>query len=239
MKLDGVQPIRRSTSGSIGPAAARRTRVLIVQSHPLLAAAIGSIVEAEADLELAGIAGSAAEALSAAERDTPDVVVIDYRLADAAGAATAAALLSAHPTVAIVFHSAEDSETAMLDAVDAGAVAYLTKDATAQQIAATVRQAAGGDVLLDSRLLARAIARQRKQSTQEVEKQTLLARLTPRELEVLRLLAAGLETQHMAMRLGIATHTVEWHVRHLIEKLQVHSKLQAVIEATRRGLIEI
>ena len=86
-------------------------------------------------------------------------------------------------------------------------------------------------------LFAKAIARQRRISAEAAEHQKLVAQFTPRELEVLRLMAEGLDTETMAGRLGIAAHTVQWHVRHVIEKLQVHSKLQAVIEGARKGLI--
>ncbi len=75
--------------------------------------------------------------------------------------------------------------------------------------------------------------------TERQAHEKLVAEFTPRELDVLRLLAEGLDTVTLAERLGIAAHTVEWHVRHLIEKLGVHSKLQAVIAAARLGLIEL
>ncbi len=88
-------------------------------------------------------------------------------------------------------------------------------------------------------LFAKAIARQNKVFTHDQTRRKLSARFTPRELEVLRLLAQGHDTATLAAVLNIAPHTVEWHVRHLIEKLGVHSKLQAVIAAARMGLIEI
>ncbi|MEA2655931.1 MAG: hypothetical protein QOI23_1296, partial [Chloroflexota bacterium] len=88
-------------------------------------------------------------------------------------------------------------------------------------------------------LFAKAIARQHQVVTDEQARRKLSAQFTPRELEVLRLLADGHDTTTLAGRLGIAPHTVEWHVRHVIEKLGVHSKLQAVIAAARIGLIEI
>jgi DNA-binding NarL/FixJ family response regulator len=148
-------------------------------------------------------------------------------------------LQSAHADAAIVFHSADESETALLDAVDAGAIAYLTKDATADQIIEAVRRASKGEVLIPVELFARAIARQRGAVTLKREREQLLAEFTPRELDILHLLAEGLDTTAMSQRLGIAPHTVEWHVRHVIEKLRVHSKLQAVISAARKGLIEL
>jgi DNA-binding NarL/FixJ family response regulator len=143
------------------------------------------------------------------------------------------------PDAVIVFHSADESETALLDAIDAGASAYLTKSASADDIVQAVRRAAQGDVLIPVELFAKAIARQRTVLTEAQDRETLLAEFTPRELDVLHLLADGLDTATMAQRLGIAPHTVEWHVRHVIEKLHVHSKLQAVIEAARKGLIEL
>jgi DNA-binding NarL/FixJ family response regulator len=138
-----------------------------------------------------------------------------------------------------VFHSAEDSETALLDAIDAGATAYLSKSATADQIIEAVRRASVGEVLIPVALFAKAIARQRKVVTDRHAREKTLSKFTPRELDVLRLLAEGYDTATMAMHLGIAPHTVEWHVSHLIEKLEVHSKLQAVIAAAKMGLIEM
>lgn len=218
---------------------ARRVQVLIVQDHPLLASAIAKVLEAEGDFAVSGVAGSGAEALISASAHNPDVVLMDYRLPDVSGPAAAAMILASHPSAAIVFHSADDSESALLDAVDAGAIAYLTKEATADQIVEAVRRASLREVLIPVGLFARAIARQRAETTQKRASEKLHAQFTPRELDVLHLLAEGLDTQDMADRLGIAPHTVEWHVRHVIEKLQVHSKLQAVIAAARWGLIDL
>jgi DNA-binding NarL/FixJ family response regulator len=139
----------------------------------------------------------------------------------------------------IVFHSADNSEDALLDAIDAGATAYLTKEASADQLIEAVHRAAVGEVLIPVELFAKAIARQRRVVTDKEARDKLLAEFTPRELDVLMLLAEGLDTATLAKRLGIAPHTIEWHVSHLIDKLQVHSKLQAVIAAARLGLIEI
>jgi DNA-binding NarL/FixJ family response regulator len=155
------------------------------------------------------------------------------------GPAAAGLIQAGRPGIAIVFHSAEDSETALLDAIDVGATAYLMKAATADQILEAVRRAARGEVLIPSALFAKAIARQQKHALANHDREKLTAEFTPRELDVLRLLAVGLDTTDMSNRLGIASHTVEWHVRHIIEKLGAHSKLQAVIAAARRGLIEL
>jgi DNA-binding NarL/FixJ family response regulator len=219
--------------------ASRRVQVLIVQDHPLLASAISRVLEGQPDLAVSGVSTSGADAVQAATNKRPDVVLMDFRLPDVTGPAAARMIKSAHAEAAIVFHSADDSETALLDAIDAGATAYLTKDATADQIIEAVRRASAGEVLIPAELFARAIARQRGVVTRKRERDQLLAEFTPRELDILHLLAEGLDTTAMSQRLAIAPHTVEWHVRHVIEKLQVHSKLQAVIAAAHKGLIEL
>lgn len=217
----------------------QNVRVLIVQDHPLLASSIARILDSEPDLVVCGVARSGREAASLASRERPDVALLDFQLPDVSGPVAAGMILSAAPSAAIVFHSANESESDLLDAIDSGAIAYLTKAAVGDQIVEAVRQAARGEVLIPVALFAKAIARQHRANVQAAEHQKLRAQFTPRELQILRMLAEGLSTGAMAGDLGIAPHTVEWHVRHVIEKLQVHSKLQAVIEASRKGLIEL
>jgi two-component system, NarL family, nitrate/nitrite response regulator NarL len=213
--------------------------VLVVQDHPLLAAAIAGILQTEADLAVCGIARTGADAVRLSLREEPAVVLMDFHLPDMDGPEAAVQIRAEDPKVAIVFHSADDSETALLDAIDAGATAYLTKAATANEIIEATRRAGRGDVLITGSLFAKAILRQRLLTAKQEDREQLVARFTAREMEVLILMAEGLNTVAMSRRLGIAQHTVEWHVRHVIEKLQVHTMLQAVIAAVRRGLIDL
>jgi DNA-binding NarL/FixJ family response regulator len=228
-----------SVTSILNPSPVAPVRVLVVQDHPLLASAIARVLESEEDLSVVAIARRGEEAAILAAQHTPSVVLMDFRLPDLSGPVAAAKIRAAVPTAAIVFHSAEESEDALLDAIDAGAIAYLTKSATADQIIEAVRKASVGEVLIPVGLFAKAIARQRKVGNEKQAHEKLLAEFTPRELDVLRLLAEGHDTATLARRLGIAPHTVEWHVSHVIEKLRVHSKLQAVIAAARMGLIEL
>jgi two-component system, NarL family, response regulator DevR len=216
-----------------------RLRILVVQDHPLLASAIARILDGEADLTVCGIARTGADAALVSGREKPAVVLMDFQLPDMSGPAAAATIRAGTPEVAIVFHSAEESETSLLDAIDAGAIGYLTKSATASQIVEAVRRASRGDVLLPVSLFAKAIARQRSVVVKQPDRDRRRAEFTARELDVLNLMAEGLDTNDMSQRLGIAIHTIEWHVRHVIEKLEVHSKLQAVISAARLGLIDL
>jgi DNA-binding NarL/FixJ family response regulator len=214
-------------------------RVLIVEDHPLLATAITDLLESSPGIAVMGVARSGADALALAKRDSISLVLINYRLPDMTGAAVASAVRAAIPEAAIVVHTADESETAILDAIDAGAGAYLTRSATPDQYVEAVRRAANGEVLIPVELFARAISRQARLAAEQGKHDRLMAEFTPRELDVLRSLARGLDTASIAAELGIALHTVEWHLRHVIEKLAVHSKLQAVVAAARLGIIEL
>jgi DNA-binding NarL/FixJ family response regulator len=214
-------------------------RVLVVQDHPLLASAIVEILEDEADLTVHAIARTGGEAVVLATHATVGVVLIDYRLPDMAGSSAAAMIRTARPQTAIVFHTADDSETAVLDAVDAGASAYLSRSATAVEIVDAVRKAARGEVLIPVGLFQMAMERRRRMGAEQREAVRARAQLTPRELDVLRVLAQGIDTIGISTQLGIAPHTVQWHLRHVIEKLGVHSKLQAVVAAARLGIIDV
>jgi DNA-binding NarL/FixJ family response regulator len=220
-------------------AQAGAVRVLIVQDHPLLASAIAAVLNTHYGITVCGIAPDGKEAARLAAIEQPTVVLMDFILPDMTGPVAAARIRTEVPSAVIVFHSADNSEDALLDAIDAGATAYLTKEASADQLIEAVHRAAVGEVLIPVELFAKAIARQRRVVTDKEARDKLLAEFTPRELDVLMLLAEGLDTATLAKRLGIAPHTIEWHVSHLIDKLQVHSKLQAVIAAARLGLIEI
>src|SRR4029077_17552468 len=169
-------------------------RVIVVQDHPLLASAIARILESELALTVCGIARTGAEAVVEALGGNADVVLMDFRLPDMTGPAAAALIRAQFPAVAVVFHSAEEAEWALLDAVNAGAAAYLTKSATADELVEAVRRAGRGEVLIPVSLFAKAIARQRRANSDERDREQLTAQFTARELDVLKLLAQGLDT---------------------------------------------
>jgi DNA-binding NarL/FixJ family response regulator len=214
-------------------------RVLLVEDHPILASAIVEILEAEPEVNVVAVSHTGEDAALLAAKEMVTVVLIAYQLPERSGVAVAGMIRNASPGTAIVFHTADDTETAILDAIDAGSTAYLTRSATPDQYVEAVKRAARGEVLIPAQLFANAIARQKRLAAAQGEREKRLAEFTPRELEVLRTLATGSTTLGIASELGIAPHTVEWHLRHVIEKLQVHSKLQAVVAAVRLGIIEL
>jgi DNA-binding NarL/FixJ family response regulator len=150
---------------SVQPACAvsNRVRVLVVEDHPLLGSAFAGFLNAETDLTVVGVARTGAEAACAAARGRPDVVLMGCRLPDMTGSMAARRIRTAVPSALFVFHSAYDSEPVLLDAIDSGAVAYLAKSATANEIVDAIRQAALGQSLIPAGF-AEAIARQQKVS---------------------------------------------------------------------------
>jgi two-component system, NarL family, response regulator DevR len=144
-----------------------------------------------------------------------------------------------------VFLSADESEESLLAAVEAGASGYLLKKShAATELVSAVRLAAAGEMLISSQTLSSLVIRQRERARQQFEserqdreRQQLLGQLTQREREVLTLIVAGLDNKSIAKRLAIGTGTVRAHVQHLLEKLGVHSKLEAAATAIERGLV--
>ncbi|HEV2036103.1 MAG TPA: response regulator transcription factor [Candidatus Dormibacteraeota bacterium] len=214
-------------------------RVLVVVNHPVLATEIVEILKGEPGLCVCGVARTGADAVLLTKTATGQRRAHGLPPAGHDRRRGRRHHQDHEPRDAIIFQSADESETDLLDAIDAGASAYLTKSSLADQIVEAVRRAGQGEVLIPVALFAKAIARQRRVIAEAAELKAQLAAFTARELEVLRLLARGLDTSTIARQLSIAEHTVEWHVRHVIEKLHVHSKLQAVVTAARLGIIDL
>lgn len=207
------------------------TRVLIVDDHQVVADGLRLIVERQPDLEVVGIAGDADEALRLASSTHPDVLLVDYRLPDMTGAELAARLRERQPGVRVLFLSMVISAPLLQEAVRAGARGYLLKTQPAGELVDAVRRTAAGEVLIPASTLAELMVGA-GQTAQ------LLDRLTPREHEVLRLLATGLDNRGIAARLGIGYVTVRSHLRSLSSKLGAHSKLEVLARAAELGLID-
>lgn len=215
-----------------------RIAVMLVDDHQLVSEGLTAMLDATDDLRVVGRAVSAAEAIERALQCTPDVVVMDSHLPDGAGAEVAARLRLVQPRLPIVFLSADESESAMIAAVRAGACAYLPKSRAAADVADAVRRAVEGEMLIPAAQLARLLARSQQMARDDALRQRLLASLTPREREVLGLMAEGLDNRAIAAELGIGFTTVRGHVQNILEKLDAHSKLEALACAARYGLLD-
>jgi two-component system nitrate/nitrite response regulator NarL len=212
--------------------------VLLVEDHVLVAEGLAAMLNATGDIEVVGTAKTAAEAVRLAAEQLPVVVVMDSHLPDGAGADIAGRIREQQPQVAIVFLSADESEAAMIAAVRAGACAYLPKSRATADVVEAVRRAAQGEMLIPAGQLARLLARSHEMARDDHERRRLLDSLTRREKEVLALMAEGLDNRAIAADLGIGFTTVRGHVQNILEKLDAHSKLEALACAARYALLD-
>ena len=181
-------------------------------------------------MTVVGNVGTVAECPAAAAELDPDVVLVDFRLPDGTGPDAAAAIRGIRPAAKMIFLTREDTDVARFAAVQSGASAFLHKSRAAADVVSAIRDVARGKMLITPRTISTLLAKRRSIEAQ-------LERLTPREKEVLRLMAEGHPSRSIAEELGISYTTVRTHIRSLGSKLAVHSKLEAIVKARELGLI--
>jgi DNA-binding NarL/FixJ family response regulator len=214
-------------------------RVLLVDDHQLLTDALAGLMRHTPDIEVVGVCSTVAETREAL-RQPLDVCLMDYLLPDGTGAEATREIKRRWPTAKVVMLTAVADDETMLDAVEAGADGYLTKDRAGAEVVNAVRAAHAGEILLPRAVaysLAQRVGEARRKSANE--NQIDVQALTPRELEVLRALVEGRSSRDICAELYIAPNTLRTHVQNLLAKLQVHSKLEAVAYALRKQLVEI
>jgi two-component system, NarL family, response regulator LiaR len=205
-------------------------RVLIVDDHAVVREGLRTFLDLQDGIEVVGEAGDGEQAISEAERLRPDVVLIDLVMPELDGVQTMRALRERVPSArAVVLTSYLDDER-LLPAMRAGAAGYLLKSVQPQELARAVRTAAAGQALIDPAVAARLVEALDGSSDDQAD------RLTPREREVLALLARGFANKRIAVELGIAEKTVKTHVSNVLAKLGVSDRTQAALYASRLGL---
>jgi DNA-binding NarL/FixJ family response regulator len=205
-----------------------RTRVLIADDHGVLRDGLGRVIAAQADLELVGAAANGAEAVALFRETVPDVVLMDLEMPDMDGIEATRAIHSERPETAVLILTSFSDRPRIVRAIDAGAVGYLLKDASADDVVRGVRAAARGGSPLDPRA-----ARALLDSTPEPDP---LAGVSPREREVLGLLLEGMPNKLIARSLGISEKTVKSHLTNVFRAIGVTDRVQAVLWAERHGL---
>jgi len=214
------------------------TRVLVVDDQELFRRGLTMVIGALDGIELVGEADNGKDAVDVAVRTDPDVVLLDVRMPARSGIETCAELKAVMPSVRIVMLTASDEETDLYDAIKSGASGYLLKDASIDEVAKAVRLVADGQSLI-SPAMAVKLLDEFKQLASSGAAPVTAPRLTDRELEVLRLVARGGSNREIARDLFISENTVKNHVRNILEKLQLHSRMEAVMYAVREKLLDV
>ena len=216
-------------------------RAMIVDDHALFRRGLEMVLDSEPDIELVGQASDGAEAVEKAAESLPDVVLMDIRMPRSSGIEACRAVKEAAPSAKIVILTISDEEEDLFEAIRAGASGYLLKDIPLDEVADAVRAVYGGQSLINPSMAGKLLTefatlarRDDEERTQEVP----APRLTEREMQVLKLVARGMNNRDIAKELFISENTVKNHVRNILEKLQIHSRMEAVMVAVREKLIE-
>lgn len=203
-------------------------RVLVADDHGVLRDGLGRVIAAQPDLELVASAANGAEAVELARAAAPDVVLMDLEMPVLDGIEATRRILAERPTVAVLVLTSFSDRQRILGALDTGAVGYLLKDASAEDVVRGIRSAAEGGSPLDPRA-ARSLLEAKSAPDP-------LAGLSAREREVLALLLEGLPNKLIALRLGISEKTVKTHLTSVFRTIGVTDRVQAVLWAEREGL---
>lgn len=207
-----------------------KIRILVVDDHPIVRAGIAATLEDAPDLCVVGDAGSGPAALEFLAHTAADVVLMDLRMPGGDGVQATAGIRERYPEVRVLILTTYESDDAILDAIEAGASGYLLKAAPEEEILAGVRAVSVGKTVLAPEIAASLVARVRAPRGPRVM-------LTPREREVLKLVAAGRTNGQIALTLGVTEATVKTHLVRSFEKLGVGDRTRAVTLALELGLI--
>ena len=210
-------------------------RVAIVDDHLVLVEALRMVIETQKDMTVVATGGTCADCLELAQRTAPQVLLLDVRLPDGDGIEIVPGIKQRSPeTNILVLTSLSDEET-LLRAMQAGVSGFVSKSRDLAEVLRAVRQAASGEIAIPTRLLLGLLNRTpRDKRAANRERDTL----TPREGQILTLLAQGKSVDDIAAALTIAPLTVRTHIRNLLQRLGMRSRLQAVTYALKHGLIE-
>ncbi|MFY0989217.1 two-component system response regulator NarL [Halomonas sp. C05BenzN] len=208
--------------------------ILIIDDHPLLRRGVSQLLELEDDLELIGEAGEPEEGVRLAAELDPDMILLDLNMPGMNGIETLKRLRDADYAGRIVMFTVSDHEEDVVDALQSGADGYLLKDMDPDEMIRQLRQVALGRMVISeslTALLAEALRSQRSRpATPDIQS------LTQREREILRELAAGLSNKLIARKLDITEGTVKVHVKHLLKKLNLRSRVEAAVWAVQEGV---
>lgn len=206
----------------------------LVDDHQIVLEGLKSILELEEDFRVVAEAVDGQGAVSVVSQLDPDVVLLDLRLGEEAGSTVCGMILDADPSANVVILTTFADDEGILDCLAVGAKAYVIKDVDLEELKSIVRRVADGQSVLDAQVAQRVLARLREQEREFAEEEQLSAR----QLEVLRLLASGLTNKDIGRELFLSVSTVKYHIRRLMEVLEVDRRAELVREAVRRGLVD-
>jgi DNA-binding NarL/FixJ family response regulator len=211
-------------------------RVLLVDDDDLMRAGLRSILASDPGIEVAGEANGGRAALDEARTSAPHVVLMDVRMPDLDGITATRELLVTAPAVKVIILTTFENDEYVFGALSAGASGFLLKRTSPEELISAIHTVVAGDALLSPSVTRMVIDRAARQPTPSGDAAQSLERLTPRELDVLELVARGHSNAEIAVALVVEETTVKTHVKHVLGKLRLRDRVQAVIFAYESGL---
>jgi DNA-binding NarL/FixJ family response regulator len=216
---------------------AKPARVVIADDHELARAGLRAMLTGQRGLELVGEAANGREALELCRRLQPDLALIDVRMPVLDGLATCRAIKQECPATSVILVTVHENPEYLLEALKAGAAGYVLKDISQRELITAVYGVLQGESMLSKELVIRVLQRWASQAPHQ--EQLLPGLLSPREREVLQLLAQGQTNREIARKLIVSVSTVKIHVEHILAKLNVSDRTQAAVRAIELGLLPI
>ena len=213
-------------------------RVLICDDHALFRRGLIMVLESEDGIEVVAEAEDGKEAIRAAEDVGPDVILMDVRMPRMSGIEATRAIAESVPTAKVLMLTVSDEEEDLYEAVKAGATGYLLKEISIEEVANAIRAVVTGQSLISPSMASKLLIEFNNLARQAQQK-VIAPKLTDRELQVLKLVAQGMSNREAAETLFISENTVKNHVRNILEKLHLHSRMEAVVYAVREKLLDI
>jgi len=211
------------------------TRILIADDHAVVRAGLRAVLQTNPELELAGEASGGLEALELVQQIHPDVLVLDLSMPDLDGISVTRQVKETNPQTRILILTVHEDEALLREAIKAGASGYILKRAAESELVSAIQVILRGDLYVDPSLLRSLLDEQAKSKPAQPE---LVEPLTPREVDVLKLIVEGYTNRQIAEKLSISTRTVEGHRANLSEKLGLHSRVELVRFARDHGIID-
>ena len=211
-------------------------RLVIADDHELVRAGLRAMLTGQRGLELVGEAANGHEALTLCCRLQPDLALIDVRMPELDGLATCRAIKQECPATSVILITIHEKPEYLLEALKAGVAGYVFKDISQRELISTIGRVLHGESILDKELMIRVLGHLANEAPHQAEQPPV--RLSPREREVLQLLAQGLTNREIANQLVVSVSTVKIHVEHILTKLGVSDRTQAAVRAIELGLLQ-